>query len=144
LDDEKTYSRWPAYGRSKLANILDTRGWVKHFGGGDTPKVLSNVLHPGTVNTEWYEKSSPPTGFTGVILQEIRNVAGLIMVTPAQGSYTSLFVATSPQVLEHKWNGEYFVPYGKLSETSKQGQDAEARDALWKWTEETIQKSMAS
>jgi len=140
MDKEETYSRWPAYGRSKLANILDTRGWVKHF--GDAP-VLANVLHPGAVNTELYEKSSHAAGITATILQGVKSVAGWFMVTPAQGSYTSLFAATSPQVVENKWTGQYFVPYGKLSETSKQGKDEVARDALWEWTEETIQKILA-
>lgn len=46
---EKSYSRWPAYGQSKLANILFTRELAKRLKGTN---VTVNSLHPGAVRTE--------------------------------------------------------------------------------------------
>ena len=49
LNSECSYSQWTAYGTSKLANILFTRGLVKRLEGTG---VTANVLHPGAINTE--------------------------------------------------------------------------------------------
>ena len=46
---EMSYSPWPAYCRSKLANILFTQALAKRL--ADTT-VTVNALHPGIVNTE--------------------------------------------------------------------------------------------
>ena len=49
LNSERSYSRWTAYGTSKLANILFTRSLAKRLKG---TRVTANVLHPGAINTE--------------------------------------------------------------------------------------------
>ena len=45
----KEYKRTPAYGRSKLANIMFTRELAKRLEGTG---VTTYSLHPGSVNTE--------------------------------------------------------------------------------------------
>lgn len=45
----KSYSRWGAYGQSKLANVLFTRELAKRLKGTN---VTANSLHPGAVKTE--------------------------------------------------------------------------------------------
>ena len=49
LNCEKAFSRWGAYGTSKLANILFTRSLAKRLKGTN---VTVNSLHPGTITTE--------------------------------------------------------------------------------------------
>jgi len=143
LDDPATYSRWPAYGRSKLANILDANAWAKRL---QPDKVLVNSLHPGRVNTELFEKmgKSIPIVKTPLIMKMTKGVLSLILLTPSQGAYTSLYVATSPDIVKNGWTGQFFMPYTKHVKPSKQAQDEAAAEALWNWSEETIQRVMAA
>lgn len=48
LQLENSYTRWGAYGQSKLANILFTRELAKRLEGTG---VTANSLHPGAVST---------------------------------------------------------------------------------------------
>ena len=49
LNCEKAFSRWGAYGTSKLANILFTHSLAKYLKGTN---VTVNSLHPGAVTSE--------------------------------------------------------------------------------------------
>lgn len=49
LQLENSYTRWGAYGQSKLANILFTRELAKRLEG---TKVTANSLHPGAVSNK--------------------------------------------------------------------------------------------
>ena len=49
LNSERSYTEWSAYGTSKLANIVFTRGLAKRLQG---TRVTTNVLHPGAIDTE--------------------------------------------------------------------------------------------
>lgn len=49
LNSEKSYSKWGAYGQSKVANILFTRELARKVEGTG---ITVNSLHPGAVKTE--------------------------------------------------------------------------------------------
>ena len=49
LQGERSWSMMRAYGTSKLANILFTRGLAMRV---DAAEVTANCLHPGVVNTK--------------------------------------------------------------------------------------------
>ena len=50
LNSRQSYSPWPAYGQSKLANILFTYELANRLPADANMTV--NALHPGVVNTE--------------------------------------------------------------------------------------------
>ena len=55
LQFSKSYSKWGAYGQSKLANILFTYELARRL-----PKhITANTLHPGMVNTELQRSDAP-------------------------------------------------------------------------------------
>ena len=138
LDEEKTYSAWPAYGRAKVANILDARAWAKRT---DTSKVLINAIHPGAVNTELFDKATGAFSFINPVIVGAKNAFGsLFLKTPDQGCVTSLYVATSTDIVKNKWSGCYFEPYGVKKEPSKLARNDEEMEKLWTWTEETIER----
>lgn len=48
--DSRPYSRWGAYGQSKLANLLFTYELAKRL----PSHVTANAVHPGVVATELF------------------------------------------------------------------------------------------
>ena len=142
LDYKKTYSGFPAYARSKLANILDARGWANHV---DKETILVNAVHPGAVYTEIYDKTNSDGIPIAQAASAISKIIGkLFFKTRLQGSLTSLYVATSPDIVNNGWTGCYFTPYGVKQEPSKWGRSDEEMERLWEWTEKTIQAVMTN
>ncbi|KZO91911.1 NAD-P-binding protein [Calocera viscosa TUFC12733] len=119
------------YGQSKLANILFTKALQKRLDEQGIP-ALTIAVHPGSVATEGSKK------FTGFLFP----LMALISLTPLQGALTSLFSATSPQVLaeREKYKGAYVVPYGKLGTASAKGQDAAMAERLWGLSEQAVKE----
>ncbi|MCU1487419.1 MAG: short-chain dehydrogenase [Actinomycetia bacterium] len=119
----------PRYGETKLMNILFVRELAKRLEGTG---VTVNAVHPGAVNTAL---GAPPAFLSGI--------AGRFMKTPEQGAFTSLVVATDPDLAGV--NGGYFID-GKRAEKKL---NAQARDdvlaaELWKRSEDLVGMSNAS
>ncbi|MEW5739741.1 MAG: SDR family oxidoreductase [Myxococcota bacterium] len=121
LQAEKSYSQFKVYGRSKLMNILFTRELarrVKDLG------ITANALHPGVVATNFLAKP----GLWGVA----GKVAGLFMLSPAQGAQTSIYLASSPEVANV--TGGYFAKSKPHTPTAEALDDAAAK-RLWEVSE---------
>jgi NAD(P)-dependent dehydrogenase (short-subunit alcohol dehydrogenase family) len=84
---QRSYKKFGAYGDSKLANVLFTRGLAKRL----PANVMAFSLHPGVINTNL----SRSMGFQGVIF---RAVGGLFMKSIAQGAATSIYAASAPEL----------------------------------------------
>ena len=98
LQSEKGYGQLtPAYGRSKLANILFSAELARRMAGKG---VTSNSLHPGSVASEFGRTGR---GFYLVLA----NLARRFLKSPEQGARTSLLLATDPSLAEV--SGEYYV-----------------------------------
>jgi short-subunit dehydrogenase len=142
INDEKQYSKFKAYGQSKLANILFTRELVKRLNNSN---VYINTLHPGVIATDL----SRNMGF-------VKHLKG-VLLSPDTGCLTSLYATTSPEVEEKQYNGEYFVtfvsylllslpssnilkqaPIGVIKQTSADATDVELMKKLWDFTEKLI------
>jgi NAD(P)-dependent dehydrogenase (short-subunit alcohol dehydrogenase family) len=118
LQGEVKYSPWPAYQRSKLANILFTRELARRLEGTG---VTANALHPGYVRTQIFRAE----GFLGWLL---RRAAELFAMTPEEGAQTSIYLATAPDV--EGQTGQYFVRRKPAASSPESQDDATARK-LW-------------
>ena len=119
------YKGMAAYGQSKLANILFTKELARRY-----PAICSHSLHPGVVSTDIAKKNENKKvwGF-------IWKVFSPFMLNTAKGAKTSIYLATSPEVL--KVNGLYFDKQ-KEKEPSSLAKDATLAKQLWTISETLI------
>lgn len=115
----KSYSRWPAYGASKLANILFSRALAKRLSGTN---VTVNSLHPGVVKTEL-------TRHLG-ILRLLVLPFSVFVKTPVSGAQTTIMLAVDPDL--DAVTGKYFCDCKIAKETDAAKCDDTAE---WLWTE---------
>ena len=136
LQSTYRYSRWAAYGQSKLANLLFMRELTRRFSrSGATTSAAA--VHPGGADTALFEGI---TGSRGPAAALGRRVSATLGQSAADGALPSLYAATMPDVVP----GDYFGPSG-LGETrggpTRVAMSAAARDArvgqrLWDVSEE--------
>ena len=128
---ELEYSRFGAYGQSKLANLLFTYELQRRVQGSGTIAVAA---HPGGSNTEFSREL--PTPF-----RQLFAIAGPIFAqAPSMGALSTLRAATDPEVL----GGQYFGPDGvgghrghpKVVRSSKASYDIDAQRRLWALSED--------
>ena len=97
LQNERNYSGWRAYGRSKLSNIYFTYELARRLEGS---KVSVNCLHPGFVASSFGNNTG---GLTRIILSFAKSVAA---ISEDDGAKTSIFLASSLEV--DTVTGKYF------------------------------------
>ncbi|MBA2524075.1 MAG: SDR family oxidoreductase, partial [Solirubrobacterales bacterium] len=107
LNWELSYSRWPAYGRSKLANLLFIQELASR--SEDAGKdLIAAASHPGYASTN-LQTNGPGIGALGVVVKPLMRVANVFLgQSDAQGALPSLYAATAADV---KGN-DYFGPDG--------------------------------
>jgi NAD(P)-dependent dehydrogenase (short-subunit alcohol dehydrogenase family) len=131
LQSDRRYSRWGAYGQSKLANLLFMRELARRAAEADTP-LVSVAAHPG------YAATHLQTTGTKIddIVMKVSNT--LIAQTDAMGALPLLFAAT-----EDLHSGAYVGPGGigearghpKLVGRTGRARDDEAARRLWEESE---------
>lgn len=129
---EKTFTRpsahWlavQAYGQAKLANILFTRELARRLAN---TSVTINCFHPGAVATGiWAELPGP-----------LQKLLDRVLVTPAQGADTGVWLATSDDAAGI--SGEYFTNR-KITSTSRAANDLQSAAALWQATENLMRRA---
>jgi NAD(P)-dependent dehydrogenase (short-subunit alcohol dehydrogenase family) len=86
--ERRTYRRWPAYGQSKLANLLFVRELQRRLAAAGSP-VRAVAAHPGYAATELQSR-------TGNALQNALMAVGNKMLAQSgeQGAWPTLFAAT--------------------------------------------------
>ncbi|MFN8027209.1 MAG: SDR family oxidoreductase [Acidimicrobiia bacterium] len=108
------------YGRTKLENILFTRELARRWADDG---VKSNAVHPGFVRSGFGRD-----GDGGKLFDLIMPVIGLLALSPEQGAYTSVYVASSPEVEDV--TGKFFAKCKELT-PSAAAQDDAAAAKLW-------------
>ncbi len=126
--DVRTFDHYRSYANSKLALILYTQSLANRLGGSG---VTVNALHPGVVATEMTLAGLRTKSFVRGLLSRMR----MQLKTPAEGSYTSVFLATSDAVSD--WNGEYVVGEEKTAPSISE-HDRVQTDALMEHTMRTL------
>jgi NAD(P)-dependent dehydrogenase (short-subunit alcohol dehydrogenase family) len=118
LQGQHSYRGWRAYARSKFANILFTYELARRLEGTG---VVSNVLHPGFVATNFGRNNRGITAVFWRILQ-------LAAISPEQGAETIIYLASSAEV--KGITGRYFVKK-KAVRSSEASYDRAAAERLW-------------
>jgi NAD(P)-dependent dehydrogenase (short-subunit alcohol dehydrogenase family) len=111
---------WPAYRRSKLANILFTAEFARRLGDDG---VTVNALHPGFVATRFGEAGN--TLATRMLLGVAKRFAA---ISPKEGAQTIVHLASAPEVA--RVSGRYFIK-SREAQPSPAARDVAAARRLW-------------
>ncbi len=128
LSGERGYKAWPAYGQSKLANLLFSKELAKRLKG--TGKT-ANALHPGVIKTELSRSMSP------VVALALSSASPIALKSIAEGAATQCYVATRPELAGV--SGEYFSDCN-IAQPSKLALDAALATRLWEESERIVAK----
>lgn len=119
LDNQRRYSGFSTYSRSKLALILLTHEFARRWA---PRRIAVNAVHPGFVRSG-FGQDNP-----GATAAMIRLLARLFGISTARGADTPVYLATSPQV--EGVSGEYFVRRRSVR-SSRESYDDAAALRLW-------------
>ncbi|KAG2175260.1 hypothetical protein INT44_007748 [Umbelopsis vinacea] len=133
MNDEKSYSPFGAYGRSKAANILFTRELDQRLEAEGITNVYVNANHPGVVDSELARYSS-------VMIQAI--LRKLVLISTKDGAITQLYLATSPEVERDSIKGKYYIPFGMEKAPQQESRSQENQTALWNYTEALLKEKI--
>jgi NAD(P)-dependent dehydrogenase (short-subunit alcohol dehydrogenase family) len=133
LQGERRYSRWRAYGASKLANLLFMLELDRRARAAGVP-LVSVAAHPGYTATN-LQFAAPP--LVDRLVMRVGNV--LIAQSAEKGALTGLYAATVPGLP----GGSYVGPDGpaewrgspQLVGMSERAQDPETARRLWEASE---------
>ena len=130
LQSARSYSRWGAYGQSKLANLLFARELDRRASGS----LLVVAAHPG------YAATHLQSGQGSFVLEALMKVGNAVVAqSDAAGAWPQLYAATMPDVR----SGDYWGPSlaevrgtPKLVGRSKAAQDDAVAARLWQVSQE--------
>ncbi|MEZ4400880.1 MAG: SDR family NAD(P)-dependent oxidoreductase [Kofleriaceae bacterium] len=131
LSGARGYSRWRAYGQSKLANLLFAVELGRRFAG--TART-ANAVHPGVIPT----KLGRHLGGALAVMSAITRP--LVTKTIPQGAATSCYVACHPGAADS--SGAYFADCN-VARASAHGRDRALAERLWHVTEEIVARVRA-
>jgi len=127
------YTKWGAYGRSKLANLLFAYELQRRL-EGSFPAVLSVACHPGYAATNL--QAVGPQMTNSVFGKAFMSIGNAVLAqSAASGALPTLYAATDPDVR----GGDYIGPGGPLKmigapvkqRSNRASHDAEAARRLW-------------
>jgi NAD(P)-dependent dehydrogenase (short-subunit alcohol dehydrogenase family) len=132
-DADRRYARWPAYSRSKLANLLFMHELGRRAAAAGTG-LISVAAHPGYASTHLMAASVERSGtrIGGPIMRSATRVLGQ---SAAAGARCQLYAATMPDVA----SGDYLGPDGPFEMrghptrvgSSRAARDPAAATQLW-------------
>jgi NAD(P)-dependent dehydrogenase (short-subunit alcohol dehydrogenase family) len=138
LMGEKSYSKWGAYGQSKLANLLFTSELQRRLAANDLT-VTASAAHPGYAATNL--QSVGPTMSGSNIGAKFTALANKVFAqSPQMGALPILFAATMPGLP----GDSYIGPGGrgevkghpKLVDRSQAAKDVAQAQRLWQASED--------
>jgi NAD(P)-dependent dehydrogenase (short-subunit alcohol dehydrogenase family) len=127
------YTKWGAYGRSKLANLLFAYELERRL-EATFPMVLSVACHPGYAATNLQSVGPEMTGsIVGKAFMKIGNA--MLAQSAADGALPTLYAATAPDVL----GGDFIGPGGAFKiggapvkqHSNRASRDLETARKLW-------------
>lgn len=118
-----SFTGWPEYTRSKLANVLFTFALARRW---KDKGVHLYALHPGVIASELWRVAPTP----------LRQLARALMRTPEEGATASLHCATSPAAGNE--TGRYYHEDGSHRVASPLALDEAAQERLWAWSMEKL------
>ncbi|MBS1118960.1 MAG: yciK [Deltaproteobacteria bacterium] len=125
-DDLPTMTKWKGetavYGASKLCTLWFARESARRLAD---KRITSNSLHPGAVGSNFGTSGS-------WLFKHGTQLAKRLLLTPAQGARTSVYLASAPEVAGV--TGEYFSRCKATTPSKRARDDASAR-RLWELSE---------
>lgn len=119
----RIYSKWEAYGQSKLANILFAKSLSDKLKGSQATAVS---LHPGVVMTNLYQSLPPAFSFISSFFAD---------KTIPQGASTTVWACLDPSISKEDGDGmrgAYLVDCARANPSElAQDKDGTKREALW-------------
>ncbi|HQY71021.1 MAG TPA: SDR family oxidoreductase, partial [Pseudomonadales bacterium] len=125
LSHEREFSAFPAYGHSKLANILFSNELARRLRGSG---VTSNALHPGAVATGIGSNN----GITGRVVPLLLKP---FFRSPARGAATTVYLASAAEI--DGVTGKYFYD-SKPADPKPWALDTNAAGRLWVTSEKLL------
>ena len=134
IQSEKNYSKYKAYGQSKLACLMFAKELQRKLDKNNCQNPISLAVHPGVSRTELFRHF--PKWFTLLFSP----LVSLFTQSPEEGAQPTLMAASSTDVQK----GDYYGPQGfneMKGEPGKayvapQATDVEDAKRLWKISEE--------
>jgi NAD(P)-dependent dehydrogenase (short-subunit alcohol dehydrogenase family) len=105
LQWERGYQPWPAYRRTKLANLLFGFELQRRL-EREHAAAISVVAHPGVSNTNLF--AAGPGSGSGMVAKMTPFFVALVAQSDAQGAWPTLYAAAAPQVQA----GHFYGPDG--------------------------------
>jgi NAD(P)-dependent dehydrogenase (short-subunit alcohol dehydrogenase family) len=134
---QRGYRKWPAYGQSKLANLLFTYELQRRLEAAGAG-VLSVAAHPGFAATNL--QATGPRMQGSSLLERASNLVNAVFAqSAAMGALPQLYAAAAPDVR----GGEYYGPDGvgemwghpRRVESNARSRDRDAAARLWALSE---------
>lgn len=125
------------YARTKLASLLFTR-WLGSKVLEQGSRIYALATHPGAVHTAQQDQFKDAYGQS--LGTAMKTVTVPFMRSPEQGSLSTLWAATSPEVEEKNLQGVYVTDPGSVGGETKQGQDDTLAENLWKLSQKLIKE----
>jgi retinol dehydrogenase 12 len=119
LMNRRTRGYWPAYNRSKLANLLFARELARRLTGSG---VTVNALHPGVVATRLFRPLPAPLRIA------LGSIGRLILLSPRQGADTTVYLASEAGLAGQ--SGGYYRRRRRTAPSAAAQSDADAA-RLW-------------
>lgn len=91
LQAEKFFNSWIQYGLTKLSNILFNKQLSKYL--KNTTHITANCLHPGNINSNFGRSGN-------IALKFLMDNFGFVLTDVHKGAQTSIYLATSPEVID--------------------------------------------
>lgn len=120
--EEKDYSNIPAYGKSKLGNILFAKSLARKMEEAGLNHIKTASHHPGVIKTELTRDFNPVLIAIGNIIMPI------FCVSPWYGAQTAMVQACCPA--DKIFNGGYYSDCKPVALNSL-GKDAKLEDQYW-------------
>jgi len=126
----RPYSAWPAYGQSKLANLLFTSE-LQHRLNAVGSAVKSHAAHPGYSATNLQVRTGNPAG------RKLWLTANRLAGTSAEFGAAPTLYAASADLAPNTFIGPRFGARGPVGEVgrSPRARDAETANRLWRLSE---------
>jgi NAD(P)-dependent dehydrogenase (short-subunit alcohol dehydrogenase family) len=139
LHREQSYSKWEAYGQSKLANLLFAYELQRRFDANKITNTISVACHPGYAATNLQYRGPKESGST--LRMAMMKLANAIVAQPAsKGVLPLLYTATA----ENVDGGDFYGPSGfknmrgppEKQTSNDASYDEEDAERLWEKSEE--------
>eukprot|EP00752_Nemacystus_decipiens_P005368 g4869.t1 len=132
-----TYNNWMAYGRSKLANVLDAKEFAKRLAERG---INTYAVHPGLVNTE-LTRNMTDNSLVSRVNRWLAPVSKFLLVTPLTGALTQLRCAVDPELGAKELSGKYWANM-KETQPSELASDPANPPRFWEVTESMLEAKL--